>query len=349
MNAIRPFFFTFFLTVCLIPAQTQEIADLSTELFGPAEPLKITIKAELKRLFKDVGDERSYHPATLIYEANEGTSVSVAAELRTRGHFRRQRNVCNLPPIRLKFDQELAAGSLFEGQKKIKLVTVCQYKKDQYEQNLLLEYLIYRTYNILTDSSFRVRLAHITFVDSNDDLDTLHRYSFFIEDEDRMAERLGGRILEINNVHPLKTALFSTARMSVFQYMIGNTDWSITSLHNIRLVGPNGVVPPVAVPYDFDWSGCVSAPYAKPNPQLGLTTVEARLYRGFCRTREEFEQVFVEFRAKKEAIYALYEQCEMLDDKYRERVLKYYDDFYEIINSEKKIELEILGACRTDR
>ncbi len=317
-------------------------------LFDQEDIIEITLETDLKLLFRDVGDEREYHPAKMKYKT-EGIGDSVDVDLRTRGNFRRQRSVCNLPPIRLKFSKENAAGTLFKGQKKLKLVTVCQFKKDNYEQNLLLEYLAYKSYNILTDSSFRVRLARITYVDLAGKVDTFVRYSFFIEDEKRMAERLGSDIMEIKNVHPLQTALHPTARMSVFQYMIGNTDWSISGLHNVRLMGINGKGDPVTVPYDFDWCGAINAPYAKPNPILGLPNVETRLYRGFCRSEEEFERVFKEFFAAKEEIYALYQNCEMLDEKFRKRILAYYDDFYETISDKKRIKKEILNYCRTSK
>lgn len=317
-------------------------------LFDQEDIIDITLETDLKLLFRDVGDEREYHPAKMRYKTGEiGDSVEV--ELRTRGNFRRQRSVCNLPPIRIKFNKENAAGTLFEKQKKLKLVTVCQFKKDSYEQNLLLEYLSYKSYNILTDSSFRVRLARITYVDLAGKVDTFVRYSFFIEDEKKMAERIESKIMEIKNVHPLQTARHATARMSVFQYMIGNTDWSISALHNVRLVGINGKGDPITVPYDFDWCGAISAPYAKPNPILGLPNVETRLYRGFCRSEEEFARVFKEFMVAKEEIYALYQNCEMLNEKYRKRVLAYYDDFYRTISDEKRTKKEIFDYCRTSK
>ena len=120
-----------------------------------------------------------------------------------------------------------------------------------------------------------------------------------------------------------------------------------SALHSVRLVGTLGGIPPAAVPYDLDWSGLVSAPYAKPDPKLGLPTVEARLYRDYCRTKEELARVFAEFRAAKPSIYALYEQCEMLDGKYRAKALAYFDEFYKIIDNEKRVEREIMAKCRT--
>lgn len=317
-------------------------------LFDQEDIIEITLETDLKLLFRDVGDEREYHPARMKYKTG-GVGDSVDVELRTRGNFRRQRSICNLPPIRIKFAKENAVGTLFEGQKKLKLVTVCQFKKDNYEQNLLLEYLAYKSYNALTDSSFRVRLARITYADLAGKVDTFVRYSFFIEAEKRMAERLGSEIMEIKNVHPLQTARHATARMSVFQYMIGNTDWSISGLHNIRLVGINGEGVPITVPYDFDWCGAISAPYAKPNPILGIPSVGTRLYRGFCRDEVEFEWVFKEFFAAKEEIYALYQNCEMLDEKYRKRALSYYDEFYKTISDKKRTKKEIYNYCRTSK
>ena len=63
--------------------------------------------------------------------------------------------------------------------------------------------------------------------------------------------------------------------MSVFQYMVGNTDWSMVRFHNVEVSRtPRGVYVPV--PYDFDWTGLVSTRYARPNEGLGIRSVRQR-------------------------------------------------------------------------
>ena len=93
----------------------------------------------------------------------------------------------------------------------------------------------------------------------------------FIEDDDDVARRMGGRITDQQRT---ARSAASTPRpitlMSLFEYMIGNTDMSMFRQHNIRLVQtPASVRYPV--PYDFDYSGLVNT-RATPSPdkQFGI-------------------------------------------------------------------------------
>jgi hypothetical protein len=317
-------------------------------LFQSEEVIKLTIKTELRNLLKDRREKRDYHKGLLIYE-DKGAIDSVSVKLRVRGNFRRKKATCAFPPIRLKFDSAQVVHTLFEDQDKVKLVTHCQSRKPEYQQFLFKEYLIYKMYNQLTDSSFRVRLMEITYIDTGNKPDTLHRYGFVIEDEEHLAERLGGRIIKIPNIHPDNTDKKLVNTLSVFQYMIGNTDFSIPGLHNVKILMTQPGRPPLAVPYDFDWSGLVKAPYAKPNESLGITSVRVRLFRGFCRTEAEFEETFQIFRRQRDAIWALFENQENLDPKVREDCLAYLEDFYDTINDPKRVDREFLQRCRTDK
>ncbi|MGK7369330.1 MAG: hypothetical protein ACNS64_03875, partial [Candidatus Halalkalibacterium sp. M3_1C_030] len=255
----------------------------SFPLFDSHEPLEMTMEFDIRKVLKDRGEETDYHPLSLTWIKDNAEIQSVAARVKVRGNFRRQRDNCRFPPLRMRFETESVVGTVFEGQKKLKLVTHCQTRRSEYQQYVLQEYLIYRSYNIITDKSFRVRLAKITYKDSENRDDPFTRYGFILEDEDKMAERLGGRILEVENVHPDLTHYELSNLLAIFQYMMGNTDWSIPGLHNIKLVMPVGEQTPYAIPYDFDWSGIVDARYAEPNPVLNIRSIRQRLFRGFCR------------------------------------------------------------------
>ena len=166
--------------------------------------------------------------------------------------------------------------------------------RDDDEQNLLEEYLVYRSYYLLTDESFGVRLARITYADGEDDDDPVVRYAFFIEEAEAMAERLGGVYLEVRQALPGSFGAEDAVRVSVFQYMIGNTDWSMVRFHNTEVLqNSEGVYVPV--PYDFDWTGFVSARYARPDERLRIRNVRQRIYRGFCRPNFDFSAVYAQF------------------------------------------------------
>lgn len=322
----------------------------SFPLFDDHEVLKITLEFNERTVLRDRGEETDYHPLKISWTDRDSTLTTVDARIKVRGNFRRKRINCRFPPLRIRFDPETVAGTVFEGQKKLKLVTHCQTKRSQYEQYLLHEYLIYRSYNIVSPKSFRVRLLEITYKDSRGKGDSFTRYGFVLEDEDKMARRLGGRIVEVQNVHPDQTEYELSNTLAIFQYMMGNTDWSISALHNIKLVMLDSGDPPVAVPYDFDWSGIINTGYAEPSRILDIKTVRERVFRGFCRSEAEFTEAFQEFKNNKEAIYALYrEHSPPLEQSELSQALEYLDEFYEIINSMSKSKREIIDRCRTDK
>jgi hypothetical protein len=265
--------------------------------------------------------------------------------VRTRGNFRLRRRTCNFPPLRINFKTKDTENTVFHGEDKLKLVAHCQDNKEEFEQYVLQEYLIYRIYNLFTDRSFRVRLARMTYVDTGSDKEPFTRWGFLLEDDDRMAARNGMDIFEMQGIHPDATDYELVTLLYVFQYLIGNTDWSVSGMHNIELMAGETQVP-YAVPFDFDWSGLIAAPYARPDPQLPIRKVRDRLFRGYCRTPEELAPVFAQFNAKKDDIYALYRNQAGLDEDYLEKTLKYFDEFYETINDPRKVDREFIRRCR---
>ncbi len=315
-----------------------------SSLFMEEEILEIKIAANFGKVFKDRSEERAYHAATIWYKDKLGKEIEIKeVDLRVRGNFRREN--CAFPPLRLRFPTEDVQGTLFEGQQQLKLVTHCENQGGAFDQYLLQEYLIYKVYNLMTDYSFQVRLARFTYLDSSNHDIPLIKYGFLIEDEDMMAQRFGGEIVE-QKVHPKYTEIQEAGMMAVFQYMVGNTDWSIPSLNNVKILQLKDEQTVVAIPYDFDWSGLISIPYAKPNPLLGTSSVKDRVFRGFCQTETEFQLTFDRFRQKKESIYALFEELSPLNPRMRSRNIDYLKRFFNIIETPTTLKREIYDRCR---
>ncbi len=322
-------------------------------LFASNDPLTLTIEAPLEAIFKEREQVSSYHPGVVILEDSDGSRVRLDVQLKTRGKFRLNPRHCGFPPLRINFKKKQVEGTIFSGQDKLKLVTHCQDKRADYEQYILLEHLAYRTYNLLTDLSYQVRLARITYVDTEGVREPLTKYAFFIEDEDDMAGRVGWGVVQVPMVPPFEYEQDQLNLAEVFQFLVGNTDWAAfvsppdkaVCCHNITVIGrPAGPVYPV--PYDFDWTGLVSARYARPDPSLPIRSVRQRLYRGICRDRGQLDATLPAFQEQKEAIYALYQDQEGLEEKQVERTVKYLDEFYEIIGDPKKVKREIHDRCR---
>jgi len=341
--------FVFVCSLCISPLYAQQSSSLSANdlLFGSEEPLKVELVCNFKALLKDRDEEREYHPATLTYTDEHGQKVVMEyLKLRTRGNFRRKRATCAFPPIRLNFVKDQTEGTLFEGQDKLKLVTHCQNKSSAYQQYVLQEYLIYKMYNLLTPYSFRVRLLDITYVDSAGKYEPMNKHAFIIEDEDLMAERLGGKMVEIPGISPLSLDQEISSRLAIFQFMVGNTDFSLPYMHNVKLLQIPGQQAIIPIPYDFDWSGLISAPYAVPNETLGIKSVRERVFRGFCRPKEEFKADIQLFIDKNPQLLAVVSEFPLLNEKTKKRTLKYLQSFFNIIESPSACQREIFQACR---
>lgn len=250
-----------------------------------------------------------------------------------------------MPPLLLDFAKSKNKNSMFENQHKLKLVVPCQ--GDDY---VVREWLVYKIYNLITKKSFNAKLVMVDFEDSLNQRKPETHYCILIEDEKQLADR--------NDVYVWKRKMFSMQntnreefkKLAVFEYMIGNTDWSVPYLQNIVLLTNDSLkAKPVAVPYDFDHAGIVDASYAGPAPELDISSVRDRLYRGFCEPDTKvFTETFSLFNEQKIAIYNLYRNCSLLNPKYVKFVFKYLDDFYKIINSKKSIEAEFGKPCTTD-
>ncbi len=314
-------------------------------LFSSNTPLQVRIVTDFATLFQDRGEEREYHAGAFYWDEKDKEKDSLSVKLMVRGNFRRQKENCRFPPIRLNFVQEETVGTLFEGQDKLKLVTHCQ-DRDIYEQYNLEEYLTYRMFNELTENSFRVRLLKISYEDIGGQEEPILRYGFLIEDDDRLAVRLGGKIQKAEGLNPKKIDPESEVLLSMFAFMIGNTDWSVPNLHNIKVLERGVMEPYIAIPYDFDWCGLIAAPYAVPNPLLNIHSVRERVYRGICQEDQYFEKVVRRFNEEKADIYQLFDTVPGLNPKVRKKALKYLDRFYKIINSESSLKALIILQCR---
>ncbi len=323
-------------------AQTAR-ATAAPGLFEATEPLALTLTTDLKAVKKDRGNERSSHRAVLSYVGPDGASGSLDVRVRTRGHFRLKPTTCAFPPLMLDFPKKAAAQTLFAGQDKLKLATHCQ-NRDEYEQYVVQEYLIYRAYNLLTERSVRVRLARMTYADSAGREPAFTRYGFLLEDDRDLAARNRDTLIEQQGLLQEDIDSQNMGLVAVFQYMIANTDWSVWGLHNIKLLRDSAGAT-YAVPYDFDWSGVIAPPYARPDARLPIQSVRQRLFRGVCRTPEDFATVFALFQARRDTIYALYRNEPALSTKTRDAALRYYDDFYKTIADPRAVKREFLQVC----
>lgn len=325
------------------PATEKEERPLTTAFFDDETPLTVTFKADLRRLRGDK-TKSPWRDASITWTAPDGKEVVIPVRARTRGIWRRR--MCDFPPLRLNFARATSEGTPFHGLDRPKLVNYCR-GGDDYERLILRELQLYRIYQLLTPVSHKVRLMRMTYVDK-DDKPLTTRWAILLEEPVAMAARTNGRMFDAMGATAKDLERRHDVLVGLFQYMIGNTDYSIHQLHNMELVArlADGAYLPVA--YDFDFSGAVNAPYATPDPKLSIRRVRDRLFRGHCATPEEFKAGFAEFLEKKDAIYALYsdEIGKLLDERSVRETLEYFDEFFETISDEGRAKRSIIDACR---
>lgn len=318
---------------------------LAQGLFRKSDPLEITITTGLGALIRDRDStDRVMHGAELSYKDSSGTAVKVAVSLRTRGHFRRQARNCDFPPLKVDMTKEAAKNTLFEGNRTLKLASSCRPTRNEYEQYILQEFALYRMYQALTPWSFRTRLVHVTYQDSTGKTKPVQSWAFFVEDDGDLSQRRNSRKFEIKGASFDDLEATKAGYIQLFQYMSGNTDWSVSGLHNITLLQDSiGVVHPV--PFDFDWSGAVDARYAFPDKSLPIQLVRQRLWRGDCRSAEAMAPVIERFLSRRAEMDSAYMTLAPMTPPVREKMRKYFAEFWPMLENPKRLFSDFRRTC----
>jgi hypothetical protein len=318
----------------------------SRRLFQQAEPLVFTLTADFRAVNRDRDPASTKtFPAVLAIGGQEGAGATppLHVSLRSRGNVRLQARVCSFVPLAVDFTKKEVKGTLFDGQSQLKLVTHCE-NNSLYDQYVAREYLVYRLYNLFTPKSFRVRLARVTYVDSTSGKALTTRNAFFIENEEDLAARAEGRPLALPRMLFKNFDQEALTLMSLFQFMIGNTDFSIYALHNVHQVQTRAnVFYPII--WDFDITGLAGTPYGAPDPRLELSSPRERLYRGPCRTMAEYEPFLAVFREKQAGALALFD-LPALDDRNRRDAKEYLGEFYTLLGRPEALKKELIDKCK---
>lgn len=311
-------------------------------LFANDSILQVTLEADLSALVGDRTESPDREGVLTV------AGVRIPTRVRTRGNFRLDPANCSFPPLRIELDEQAPATSVFGGQDELKVVSSCRPGRDSHDELVMLEYLAYRTYSLLTDEALRVRLVELTLVDLTGGRATATRPAFLIEEDEALADRLGASVFDLEegrNLPPTAFQARARTRTAVFEYMIGNTDWSSIAGHNVEILDLGGGALPI--PYDFDSSGLVDAPYATVDPDLGLSGVRERRYRGWCVNDFVAGLVLQDFRDHREVVLDLWRSTPLLSEDRRQRAVRYLEGFYEDIETDERAQRRFLRDCRT--
>lgn len=290
-----------------------------------AEVLKVTLEFDLRQI-RDDAELREYQTAVLRYQDREGTEREWLLKVKARGKFRLEN--CDFPPLRLKFSKEELERRGYDEHNKLKLVTHCLDARAYGRDYVLREYLTYRFLNELTPNSYRVQLVQITYQDSEKKSRQLVRWGFILEDTDELAERIGGEECDCYGLHFDQLPAENAATLQLFQFMIGNADWDLPSLRNVKSIRLKDSRAVVVVPYDFDFSGFVNAYYALPNPNLDQSSVRERILVGPSPQQEELRDACQRFVSRKQEFVRLINSMDQISRDSRNDCIDYLESFF---------------------
>jgi len=316
----------------------------SVDIFEVEDPFRITLTLDLKK-YKKEKFEGKYMKVHALYEVNDTLHIESEIRIRPRGVFRR--NHCSMAPFWLNIRKADVKNIHLQEVTKIKVVTNC-YGTRAFDDYVLREYLAYKIYNILSPYSFRVRLVQMRYVDTGKNNHVTQGWAFLIEPEEMMAERMDAIVFKDDKLFSSLMKPADIDLVDLFQYMIGNGDYSVVGRHNIKILGPPGfgTAGYTPVPYDFDYSGLVNAAYAVPRAELGISSVKERYYLGLCRDDDAYIAAIGHINQHKEEILELVNNFEYLDAKFKKRTLTYLEEYFSLAEKPKPILYSLKRTCR---
>ncbi len=345
MNKQILYFFLFILSLMSSNAIAQQAKEKVARLFRSQEILSLKMAYSNNEL-RSNKNESMYYPSVISYKL-DSIWTDLEVKIRARGKFRREE--CYFVPVKMKIKKSNSKGTLFKGQKRLKLVVPCFISKDM-NDNVIKEFIAYKLYEKISGYNFKTRLVDISLTEQRKQKTKEHAVKgILIEDDQSVAKRLNARIVN-RSIHPLGQDNITSIQNAFFQYMIGNVDFSVEKSHNSKLFYIGKKIFPV--PYDFDMNGFVDPSYetvsARPTNSFIINKITHRKYRGVKRDPKLIAQVRQEFLNNKNELLAIVQRYESAFKNKSEFVSaeNYISVFFEIISNDDKFQKEIMGQMR---
>ncbi len=328
-----------------------------TPLFASDTVLQLTLPVDFEEMCRPREDtDCGFTTTLLIWKDQDGASHSMPIEIKIRGGWRSLSRNCSVPLLWIQFREDEVAGTPFAGQSLLPLTTHCgkglsveslgrASNSRDYEQYLLREFVAHRIYNELTPYSVRSRLVRVSYPDPERPRGSSRHYAFFTEHFDALALRTDSERSPRGEFDYHALDAQAAAQLALFEYMVGNTDWSVVRERNIMLLreGDGRLIP---VPYDLDMSGLVDADYAGPAPGLPIETVTERCYLGYCQPGIDWPALFDHFLDRREAILALPARIPGLSGRSQRWIMRFLGEFYDQLGSPETRDEYIVGSCQ---
>ena len=309
-------------------------------MFSSDDLLEVFLRLDLAGFLKKTDRNQSFDGMMTIH-FSETDSIDKKVTVKYRGENRYQ--TCRFPPMRIIFKKPLYENSDSGRIKSLKLVNQCQ-MGSSYEEYLIRECLVYKLYNVVTDTSFRVRLLKINFIDSEKKKKSMVQYGIFIEPEELLALRTNTIELKSLNLSQRHMVPAMIDRVAIFNYMVSNWDWSVAGQHNVAVLKslrPDAEGLGIPVPFDFDLTGVVNAEYSIPLPEMGIATNRDRKFSGICRSREDYQKDLMMFLEKKDNFYMVVNNYPYLSKAAKKDITAFLDQFFDELEKPRSLEILI--------
>lgn len=314
-----------------------------SKLFRSEEPLDIRLGFSFKDVKKS-DKETAVSQEWLHFKDGSGVWDSLRVDLFARGNFRKEH--CFFTPLKIKIDKKEREGTIFKGNKTLKLVVPCQSNK-MADDLTIKEYMIYKMYEEVSPYHFHTRLVNLTITDrSGKQEKSFEIKAFLIEDDSEIADRFAGEMKKDIQLNPYRFKDTVSIRQDFFQFMIANTDWSTVVQHNIAVMQlANKDYIPLC--YDFDMSGLVNAPYSVVNPLIPINFVTERYYWGVCRDESLFQDTRAYYLSIENNIWEAYNKvAPAMTANEQENTKKFLTAYFDILKDDRKFKDNIFSNCR---
>lgn len=319
-------------------------------LFQSSDVLNITLNGPFERIDDDRDKELEYE-GSLSYINESGESVVLDAKFTVRGNYRLRKDNCSYAQLWVNLKRGQVEDTIFENQNRLKLVVQCKSQK-RYAEYIEREQKAYTMFSTVSDFRFDTRMLNVTYVDGEEDETRTHT-GFFIEHQNRLAERFAMEEVELNRVSYLDLNAHQSTVASLFMYLVGNTDYSLSQgpegdecCHNAKLLlSEQGEYFPI--PYDYDASGYVDASYAPiPNPAFGIRNNRDRVYRGYCVSDEIMTNAVQVYLNAQSEIESIVGESAYSSSRTLRGVQRFVDNFFENISDSARLQRYIVDDCR---
>lgn len=331
------FLFVFVISVSCLAGQSASLL----EVMQRDSAIDLFLTLDWKELHKKKKD-KIYLPAHCSFVTKSGDSMAFDMKVRARGNMRL--NICSYPPLKLKFDKADLENRSLKTLNELDIVNHCQ-SGEQYDQLILREYLAYKLYEEISPFCFKTQLVRLHYLKPDGCKADEATVGYIVENTEELVARLSAKRTKTPVISQNGIDRKSFLRVCVFQFMIGNTDWFVKNRHNLEFIGVPGIPFLVPVPFDFDYSGLVGAPYASHHESLKMTSVLTRYYQGNCEPKEDVLSILNEFHDKKESLLKIAREIPGMNERSVKYAVDYLTEFFMIIENPKKVENYILRHC----